>query len=566
MGLNFVAALQEGAIQTGGYISIAKAIPVVIILLIWARLLTWVDKDAPAARLPRDLINIGLLGGMILAYALFFFVPMFIVGLVILLLIMGIEAGIYLALRKQRVGLKDLRKDFDAWIKGFAGKPKVVEEIEGAVQIVGPGGSLLPAPQPETPEAESYNGIQKMLTVPLENNAEIIQVAPIEDGAVVKYSVDGVVYTGAMVSKTMSMSAIGYLKAAAGLDMTEVRKPQTGTLKLSINKVRRELRLTTKGSMAGESATFIADAKKRHDFNPETLGLQPEQIETVRQSIKEGGGIVLLSAPKGQGLTSLSYGMLRGHDAFLQHLMTIERDAEQDLEGITQNKLAPAATTAEEQKLVEWILSQQPDAMLISKPESPQTAAALIQSAKAGRRIYVSTVAGSAFDTLNWWRKLVGDDKLALSQLKMVISGRTLRKLCVACKLGYTPDPETLRKLNMDGSRVEKLYQARKEPPRDEKGNPIRCEFCNDLRYKGRTGIYEILLIDDDVRQVVLNGGSSAQLKTAFRKQRGQYLQEVGLALVEKGDTSVQELLRVLRAGGPTSSGDSSRQPASARV
>jgi type II secretory ATPase GspE/PulE/Tfp pilus assembly ATPase PilB-like protein len=559
MGLNIVAALQEGAIQTGGYISIAKAIPVVIILLIWARLLTWVDKDAPAAHLPRDLVNLGLLGGMILAYALFFYVPLFIVGLVVLLLVMGIEAGVYLSLRKKRVGLKDLRKDFDAWLKGFAGKKKAVEEIEGAVQIVGPSGSLLPAPQPETPEAESYNGIQKMLTVPLENNAEIIQVAPTEDGSVVKYSVDGVVYTGNMVSKTMSMSAIGYLKAAAGLDMSEVRKPQTGTLKLNVNKTRRELRLTTKGSMAGESATFISEAKKRHDFNLETLGFQAEQIETIRNSMKEGGGIVLLSAPKGQGLTSLSYGMLRGHDAFLQHLMTIERDAEQDLEGITQNKLDPGATAAEEQKLVNWILSQQPDAMLISKPESAQSAAELIQAAKQGRRVYVSTIAGSTFDTLSWWRKLVGDDKLALSQLKMVISGRTLRKLCVACKVGYMPDPETLRKLNMDAARVEKLYQARKEPPRDEKGNPIRCEFCNDLRYKGRTGIYEILLIDEDIRQVILAGGSAAQLKTAFRKQRGRYLQEVGLVLVEKGDTSVQEVLRVLRAGETPSSGSSRR-------
>jgi type II secretory ATPase GspE/PulE/Tfp pilus assembly ATPase PilB-like protein len=269
----------------------------------------------------------------------------------------------------------------------------------------------------------------------------------------------------------------------------------------------------------------------------------------VRESVQEGSGVVLLSAPKGQGLTSLSYAMLRAHDAFLQHLISIERDPEQELEGITQNLLPPGSTVAEEAKQVGWIISQQPDVVLVGKPESPQTAAEIIKGSKEGRRIYVSLVAPNSFDTLTLWRKLVGNDELALSQLKMIISGRTVRKLCVACKVGYMPDPETLRKLNIDANKVEQLYQAPKEAPKDQKGNPIHCEFCNDLRYKGRTGIFEVLMIDDEIRQLVLGGGTAAQLKTAFRKQRGRYLQELGLALVETGQTSVQEILRILRSG-----------------
>jgi type IV pilus assembly protein PilB len=153
-----------------------------------------------------------------------------------------------------------------------------------------------------------------------------------------------------------------------------------------------------------------------------------------------------------------------------------------------------------------------------------------------------------------------------MSQLKMVISGRTLRKHCVACKQSYAPDPETLRKLNMDPNKVTQLFQARKEPIRDPKGNPMRCEFCNDLRYKGRIGIYEVMLIDDEIKQVLLAGGTAAQLKTAFRKQRGRYLQEMGLHLVEEGETSVQEVLRVLKAdqAPPPSSSSRSTQPARA--
>ena len=314
--------------------------------------------------------------------------------------------------------------------------------------------------------------------------------------------------------------------------------------------------LETKGSTAGEFARFVADQKKRHDFAADTLGFSEEQLTVIKDTIKSGGGVTLLTAPRGQGLTSLSYGMLRAHDAFLQNIMTVERDPEQDLEGIRQNKLDRNSTPAEEQKLASWIVSQQPDVLLLSKPESPAAVIDLIQLAKEGKRVYFSFNANSTFEALAAFCKLVGDPKLAVSQLQMVICGRTLRKLCSACKQAYHPDPDTLRKLNMDASVVTELYQARKDAIRDPKGNPIRCDFCNDLRYKGRTGMYEILMVDEHIKQVATNGMPADQnatpMKTAFRKQKGRYLQEVGLALVEAGTTSVQEVLRVLK---PSSDG-----------
>ena len=565
MGLNIVVAV----VSNGPYVNAIKVIPLLVILLIWTRLLTWADKDSIDARLPRLVFNLGNMTGLIVAVALFIFLPAgFLVGLIILIFVPLIEAGVYLFARNQSVGIKDLSLQFNNWLRSLLGKKKEVKEIAGAVQLVGASGSLLAAPEAESPDAEAFTGMQKMLTDPLENNADIIEIQPAEGGAQVKYNVDGVVYSGASVAKSMSTAAIGYLKAAAGLDIAEVRKPQTGTLKLNVSGKRRELRVITSGSTAGERARFISEPKKRHSFDLDGLGMLPEQVEVVRASIKsKEPGIVLLSAPKGQGLTSLSYAVLRTHDAFLEHILSLERDQEQDLEGITQTPLPPGAPPAEEAKQAAWITSQQPDVLLVSKPESPQTATELIKAAKDGRRIYVSLISGSTADTLTLWRKLVGDDKAAMSQLKMVISGRTLRKLCIACKQGYTPDAETLRKLNMDGGKVEQLYQARKEPLRDPKGNPVRCDFCNDLRFKGRTGIYEILVVDDDIKQVVMAGGTPAQMKTAFRKQRGRYLQEVGLTLVEKGDTSVQEVLRILRSGEPpaASGGGGGKAPTSSR-
>jgi type II secretory ATPase GspE/PulE/Tfp pilus assembly ATPase PilB-like protein len=244
------------------------------------------------------------------------------------------------------------------------------------------------------------------------------------------------------------------------------------------------------------------------------------------------------------GLTSLLYGVLRGHDAFLQHIQTIERDPEEDLEGITQTKLAANAPPGEEAKSVDWVISQEPDVILLNVVEDPRSALELIKYAKGGKRVYVGMRAASTFEALNQWRKLVGDDAMAVGSVAMAINGRVLRKLCNNCKVPYAPDPATLRKLGMNPEKVTQLFQARTDPLRDPKGNPIPCEFCMDLRYKGRMGVFEIMTVDDDIRAAVSSG---KPVEPVFRKQRSKFLQEEALALVEQGETSVQEVKRVLR-------------------
>jgi type II secretory ATPase GspE/PulE/Tfp pilus assembly ATPase PilB-like protein len=251
------------------------------------------------------------------------------------------------------------------------------------------------------------------------------------------------------------------------------------------------------------------------------------------------------------------YGVMRAHDAFLTHIHTLERAPEEDLEGITQNPIPANATPEEEYKQLSWVTSQEPDLIVATLIESPKSAKELVQFASSGRRVYIGLRAGSTFQALEQWRKLIGDDKLAMEHLRMVISGRVMRRLCNACKLAYSPDPDTVRKLNLDPAKVSTLYMPRKEPMRDQKGNIVPCEFCKELRYKGRFGVYEILDVDKDVKQIVSAGGSVNQLKAVFRKQRARFLQEQALVQITEGETSVQEMLRVLRddAGSPPAGG-----------
>ena len=547
MGLAFLAQ-----VQVGGYVSVWKAIPVLLVLLLWARLLTWVDKDTIAAHLPRLGINAAFTGGMILAFALFFLLPTFLIAFPVLLLIMGIEAGVYLGMRSKQVGLRDLKDQFNDWIASFKGEKKV-KELPNQVQIINKSGAMVPPPEAEAPERPAYDALQNALIEPLRKNAEQIDIAPAETGALVKYSVDGVAYRGAAFDRANGGVAVGMLKGAAGLDVNDRRKPQRGALKLGADGRRTEFRIDTAGTTAGEYVRLMAEPKKRHDFRLDTLGFTAQQKQLLGELIQDRTGLVIVSAPKGQGLTSALYAVLRGHDAFLEHIHTVERAPDIDLEGITQNKLAANASAADEQKLVNWVISQEPDVLLVSKVEDPRTASELIRFAgdkERNRRVYVGMQANSTFEALAAWRKLVGDDRKAVENLKLIINGRVLRRLCNACKVGYAPDPNTLRKLGMDPDKSTTLFQARSQPLRDQKGNPIPCEFCKDLRFKGRTGVFEFFNLDDEARNVIATAGASANtLKQVFRKQRGKFLQEEALALVEKGDTSVQEVLRVLKGG-----------------
>ncbi|MDP9173705.1 MAG: Flp pilus assembly complex ATPase component TadA [Planctomycetota bacterium] len=535
-------------IQTGGYVNPFKALAIIIMLLIWVRLLAWMDKDAPIARLPREAINAGMMAGLVIGYALFFLLPGFLIGFAALFGLFVVDIATYLIIRQRVVGLADLKKDFKVWINDLlkSKKKKTVTAAAGQVLIIDKSGNPQSPPEDETPERPQYDAAQRLLTNPMKFGAERLDLTAGEPASV-QYFVDGVRYDGEALDRNTAGSAVQYLKRVAGLDLNERRKPQTGDFRANFDGQKRQVQITTYGSTAGESARMVTDPKTRQSFKMADVGFSESQLELLKKSIADGSGVVLLSAPKAQGLTSLAYSIIRAHDAFMFHVQTIERGPELDLEGITQNALPANASAAEELKQVSWVVSQEPDAIMITSIEDPKSAKTLAAYAGENKRAYICLRAPSTFEAIRQWRKLVGDDALAMKSLTMAISGRLVRRLCSACKVGYTPDPMQLRKLNMSPDKVGKLYAARKEPMRDAKGNPVPCTFCRDLGFKGRFGVYEIFPIDEEVRKIIIEGGSDAQLKQAFRKMRGRLLQEMALAQVQSGETSVEEVLRVLK-------------------
>ena len=231
-------------VQGGGYISLYKLVPVLLVLMVWARLLTWADKDAPELQLPREKLNLPLFGGMILGFALFLIVPNFFLAFGVLLICFGAEVGIYLNIRKKKADFADLKVQFMEWLKSsLRGKQmeKKPEVEAGQVAIISKTGAPTLPPDKKDPERAVYDAMQTALAEPLKKSAEQIELAPETEGVATKYVVDGVVYRGAVLTTALGASLISSLKAAAGLALDEVRKPQSGSFKVVLDGKRREL-------------------------------------------------------------------------------------------------------------------------------------------------------------------------------------------------------------------------------------------------------------------------------------------------------------------------------------
>ena len=289
------------------------------------------------------------------------------------------------------------------------------------------------------------------------------------------------------------------------------------------------------------------DVPARYTFAPEQLGFIPDQLQYLQQ-IKGEGGVVLLAAPREHGLTALQYAMLRLHDAFVEQILTIEHAPPIDLEGITQNKLPVGAPQAEEARVASWVTSQDPDVILCGGLETSEAARIVAEFASRGKRVYVGVRANDVFSAIDAWKRLVGDASLAVGSLRAVVAGRLFRKLCDATKIPYQPDERLLRELGLGAGKVAYPYKPHLGPLIDARGNEVPDTFCLGFGYRGRFGVYEMYDIDEPVRASIEASAGLNTLRQHFRRQRGRYIQEIALARVAAGDTSVQEFLRVLKA------------------
>jgi len=531
------------AVEYGGYVSIVKLVLFLACYFPWLVLLKWANKDAQAVSTNVPLWIGVLLGAGFLGILIWWLIPLFFVGLLAFAITAGGTALAYVKHRNTRV--LDFNKVLTlSHIKSLlsrSGEPDPMENF----QFITTNNNEVPSPEPRTPMFFGYRTAYDLLTDAMWRRASTISFAPKGDTYEVVYNIDGTATKQSPLQRDQMEYLIHFVKEVSGLDTKEKRKPQKGKFRTRQVKVNTDWEVQTAGSTAGEQVR-IKHVTKENALRLGDLGLAPEQLEQLEIFKQNRQGLFLITGPKRSGITTTMYSLIRNHDAFLNNINTLEKQPTGQLLNVTQTvySLTDTGTTTYAKKL-QSIARLGADVIGVGECEDAETAKMASIAARDGKTVYVVMESSSVLHALGKWLKMVEDRRLVAETLVGISNQRLLRKLCETCKQGYAPNKELLKKFNLPADKAKVLFRPGKEVF-DKRGKPSTCPDCQGTGFIGRTGVFEMIVLDDDLRKAVKTVKQLPELGVQFRKAKMLYMQEQALRKVITGTTAINEMLRML--------------------
>ena len=374
--------------------------------------------------------------------------------------------------------------------------------------------------------------INALLSEAIKDNASDIHIEPYETRLVVRFRVDGVLREVLEPKRVLAPLLTSRIKVMAKLDIAEKRLPQDGRISLRIAGRAVDLRVSTMPSGQGERVVLRLLDKQAGRLNLANLGMAAATEQLLNGQISQPHGIILVTGPTGSGKTTSLYAMLNDLNDRKRNIMTVEDPIEYYLDGISQTQVNNKVDMTFARGL-RAILRQDPDVVMVGEIRDLETAKIAVQASLTGHLVLSTLHTNTAIGAINRLRDMGIEAFLLSSSLLAVMAQRLVRVLCPECKAAYTPPRSEIDLLGQTDKQLI-LYQA--------KG----CEQCNQLGYRGRTGIYELVVLDAVLREHIHDGAGQHQLEEYARKQFIS-LQQDGIRLVLSGITSVEELLRVSR-------------------
>ncbi len=538
--------LLSASIGYGGYISIIKFFIFLVMFFGWLPLLTWVYQDAKALETKEVFWTSIVLGAGAAGAIIWLVVPVFIVGMLLYLITVGATSLAYVKHRNARVLDFDRILTVDHIKSLLVSKEKKLAALKNFLFITA-NNNEVPIPEPRTPDFFGYKTAYEILSDAIWRRAENIAFSPTPQDYKVAYYVDGAALKQPNLAREQMQYFIPFIKLLADLDIKEKRKPQKGTFKINQNKEFTEWEVITAGSTAGEQIR-IKHVTQEAIPKLSDIGLMPEQYERLEQFRQIKQGVFIISGPRKSGVTTTLYALLRSHDAFINNINTLERQLSNRLPNITQHifNLSDTGTTTFSKKL-QAVVRMGPDIVGVADCEDTETAQIACSAAKDMKIMYVTLNADSVIQALAKWLKFVGDRQLVAGTLLGISNQRLMRILCKECKQAYAPDKELFKKFNISAEKTKVLYRAGKVIY-DKRGKASTCEHCQGTGYFGRTGIFEIITLDNELRKTLSRTKSLPEIGAQFRRAKMLYLQEQALRKVISGTVAINEMIRVLSA------------------
>jgi general secretion pathway protein E len=373
----------------------------------------------------------------------------------------------------------------------------------------------------------------------LKAGASDIHLESTVHGLRVKYRIDGVLNeVGGLSGVMQAEQAISRIKVMSELDIAERRIPQDGRCKVHALGREIDLRVSIMPSVIGEDAVLrVLDRKalsEAQGISLEVLGFAPAMLSQIRTQAEAPYGMFLVTGPTGSGKTTTLYGMISEINTGQDKIVTIEDPVEYQLPGVLQIPVNEKKGLTFARGL-RSILRHDPDKIMVGEIRDGETAQIAVQSALTGHLVLTTVHANNVFDVIGRFTNMGVDAYSFVSAVNVILAQRLIRVICPFCKVDDQPDQELLSKSGLD-AKASTHYQFKKGQG---------CGQCHGTGYKGRKGIAELLLFDDGMRELIVAKAPISQIKALAAKSGTRSMREAGMALVQAGETTLQEINRV---------------------
>ncbi len=429
-------------------------------------------------------------------------------------------------------------RDVEAAIaRQYAGREESIEDIIAKLEEDAPEstGKNTRAHDltPDGDEAPIRKLLNMILLLAIKDQASDIHFEPFEDEFRVRIKADGMLYELVPPPRHLANAIVSRIKIMSELDIAERRMPQDGRIELNVGGHQVDLRVSVLPTLFGEAVVMRVLDRTVVQLDLNKIGMDATTLTRFRSVIKRPNGIVLVTGPTGSGKTTTLYSALNELNDIETKIITTEDPIEYEIDGLIQVPVNPdiQVTFA---TVLRAILRHDPDTILVGEIRDFETAEVAIQSALTGHLVFSTLHTNDAPSTITRLRDMGIEPFLITATVEAVLAQRLVRKICTECRTQFEPSDELLMELQLPiaQARQYKFYYGR------------GCQRCNNSGYKGRCGIYELLDVTDDIRDLVSSNANVDEIRNFARGQGMTTLREAGLKLIFDGITTIDEVVR----------------------
>jgi len=389
----------------------------------------------------------------------------------------------------------------------------------------------------DTSDSPVIRLVNLMLSQAVRGGIFDIHVEPQQSNVKIRQRLDGVLYDMFTPPKHVQSALISRIKLMAKMNIAEKRLPQDGRIEIKVGNKDIDIRVSTLPTAFGERVVLRLLDKSTIRLSLTDLGMLPERLELFSKMIRSPNGIVLVTGPTGSGKTTTLYADLSEINTTDINIITVEDPIEYRISGIGQVQVNPKIDLSFASGL-RSIVRQDPDVILIGEIRDLETAEIAIQSALTGHLVFSTLHTNDAAGTITRLRDMGLEPFLIGSAINGILAQRLVRVICDNCKESYHPDPEELKRIGLmpENLTSNQLYRGR------------GCDLCLNTGYRGRTGIHEFLVLDQEMKKMILQTADASMLKNHACYHGMKTLLQDGAGKVIKGQTTVEEVYRVAQS------------------